>query len=365
MRIKKKIIFLTYIPSPYRVDFFNELSKFEDLFVVYYEKGVNNLGWKESIKKHTYQSDILFTNGRLNGYIKLFKILFNNRNETFVIGGYAMMPEILSILFLKILRIKFVLNSDGGFITQGYLKTIFKKVLIKSASFWLSSGENTTKTLEYYGAKQNEIYEYFFTSLKKKDVLSNLLTIKEKNVLKVKLNLNIEKTYIIYVGQLIQRKGVDVLINSMVNLELNNIELLLIGDGESRDHLYELVEKNNLSSKIHFLGKKTKQDVLNYLKASDIFALPSREDIWGLVVNEAVANGLAIVSTKQVGASYSLVKENGFIIDCDNFEELSFAINEIYNNNLIKMQSTSLQIAEKYTIENMVDAHVQLFKKIE
>ena len=60
-----------------------------------------------------------------------------------------------------------------------------------------------------------------------------------------------------------------------------------------------------------------------------------------------------------VGASHSLVKEheNGFIINCDSFEELSSAINKIYKNNLIKMQNTYLQIAKDYTIEKMVDYH--------
>jgi hypothetical protein len=99
MKANKKILFLTFIPSPYRVDFFNELSKFEDLFVVYYEKGVNNLGWKETNKKHNYKHVFLFSKGKINGLIKLIKILFKHRNQIIVIGGYAMFAEIFSIFF--------------------------------------------------------------------------------------------------------------------------------------------------------------------------------------------------------------------------------------------------------------------------
>ena len=52
--MNKKIVFLTYIPSPYRVDFFNELSNFSNLLVVYYKHGIKNTGWKKEDKKHNY-----------------------------------------------------------------------------------------------------------------------------------------------------------------------------------------------------------------------------------------------------------------------------------------------------------------------
>lgn len=365
---EKKVIFLTYIPSPYRVDFFNELNKFCDLYVVYYEKGANNLGWKETQKVHTYKHTILFEKSKLLGILNLFKLLISERKNIFVIGGYAMLPEILAILFLKIIGVKFVINSDGGFITKGFLKTLIKKVLIQSASYWLSSGVNTTKTLQYYGAKISNIFEYNFTSLMQEDVMKEVLTIDEKNQLKHKLNLKIGTSYIIYVGRLIQLKGVDVLINAISEIKTKNIELLLIGDGEEKVNLDRLINEKGLFNIVRFLGKKSKNDVLKYLKASDLFVLPSRGvgDVWGLVINEAIANGLAIISTKKVGASYSLIKEglNGYIINCDNEIELSHAIEKVYAGNLFEQQKISLNIAQDYTIENMAKAHLKLFNKL-
>jgi glycosyltransferase involved in cell wall biosynthesis len=125
-------------------------------------------------------------------------------------------------------------------------------------------------------------------------------------------------------------------------------------------------KSSNIASKIKFLGKKSKEEVLQYLKLSDVFVLPSREDIWGLVINEAVANGLAVISTKQVGASFSLINEgsNGYIINCDNEIELLNAIEKAYANNLQEQQALSLKIAQEFTIENMTKAHLNFFKKI-
>ena len=363
---KRKVIFLTYIPSPYRVDFFNELNKFCNLFVVYYEKRTNNLGWKDTQKEHNYEYIILFEKSKLLGILNLFKLLISERKNIFVIGGYAMLPEIFAILFLKIIGVKFVINSDGGFITKGFLKNLIKKLLIQSASHWLSSGINTTLTLKYYGAKKAAIFEYPFTSLFKNDLLTVIPHVSEKYDLKKKLNLNPEYSYIIFVGQLIQRKGIDVLIKAYSKLNLKNVEILLIGDGEMSVELISLSESHNIALKIKFLGKKSKEEVLKYMKLSDVFILPSREDIWGLVINEAVANGLAVISTKQVGASYSLIKEglNGYIINCDNEIELSQAIEKVYAGNLFEQQKMSLDIAKDYNIENMVKAHLKLFNKL-
>ena len=363
--MKNKIIFLTYIPSPYRVDFFNELSKFENLYVVYYQKGIGNLGWKETSKKHNYKHTFLFAKNKFKGFMKLVKILFINRNETIIIGGYAMLPEIIAILFLKIFGVRFIINSDGGFISQGYLKTRVKKKLIQSASYWLSSGINTTKTLKYYGAKAAYIYEYPFSSLSKIDIQTNKLSINEKNTLKNTIDLKLENYYIVFVGQLIYRKGLDVLINAMLNVKTSNLEVLIIGDGELLIDLKQLVKDNKLQKKIHFLGKKSKDEVLLYLKSSDLFVLPSREDIWGLALNEAIANGLPVISTKQVGASFSLIEENlnGFIIDSDKTNDLSLCIDRVFNMDMNQMQKKSIEIAKEFTIENMVISHLKLFNK--
>lgn len=362
MNLEKKVFFLTVIPSPYRVDFFNELSKHCDLFVVYYEKEVDNLGWEKTKQTHNYKFITLFKKNKLSGIINLIKLLYLERKNIFIIGGYSLIPEIIAILFFKIIRVKFIISTDGGFIKKSFIKKFFKIFLIKSASYWLSSGVNSTKTLEYYGAKKNNIFEYPFTSIFKKEILSHVPNNYEKSILKKDLGLNPKTSYIIYVGRLIYMKGLDVLINAYSKLKLENIELLIIGDGEMLDELKTLSINNNIDSKITFLGKKNKQDVLKYLKLSDVFILPSKADVWGLVINEAIANGLVIISTTEVGGSYSLIKEglNGYIINCGSEIELLNSIKKVYNDNLLKQQKISLNIAQEYTIENMVESHLRL-----
>ena len=369
MGFTKKIIFLTYIPSPYRVDFFNELNKSCDLTVLFYYSQMPNAPWQSSEKKIAFKHSFLFENKNfIVAIFNLFKFLFKNRTETIIIGGYAMAAEMLSILFLTLFRIDFVINSDGGFVTNGFFKTLLKKRLIQSAKYWLSSGVNTTQTLMYYGAKKTNIFEYNFSSLYRDEIIDQVLTSNEIYSLREELDLELDTINLIFVGQLVHRKGADILLKSLefVNPSVN-LKVLIIGDGELKESLVQLVKDENLSDKVTFLGKLPKYLVLKYLKASDCFVFPSREDIWGLVLNEAVANGLPIISTNNVGSSYSLIQkgDNGFIIDVDDSLSLSNAINEFFSKDLNSMRQKSLEIAKKFTIEQMVSNHLVLFKKID
>ena len=278
-----------------------------------------------------------------------------------------MLVEILTIFFLKIFRIDFIQNSDGGFITKGFFKTLLKKKLIQSASYWLSSGVNTTKTLLYYGAKSSAVYEYHFSSIFNDEVDKRPLINAEISVLKTELNLKTDVLYLVFVGQLIHRKGVDVLIRSLEFITNSKIEVLIIGSGEEQENLIEIANNRKTQIKVHFLGKLSKDLVLKHLKISDLFVFPSREDIWGLVLNEAIAKGLPVISTNKVGSALSLIHSgiNGFVIDVDNHLVLAEAINEILSKDLKLMKEKSLSIAKKHTIEQMVEDHIVLFNEIE
>lgn len=82
---------------------------------------------------------------------------------------------------------------------MGKLKSVFKSFLIKSAKYWFSSGINTTKTLIHYGSNSQNIYEYRFTSLPKKEVLKAPLKKDRLLNLRKDLNLKSDTAYYIFV----------------------------------------------------------------------------------------------------------------------------------------------------------------------
>ena len=148
----------------------------------------------------------------------------------------------------------------------------------------------------------------------------------KKIKLRIKLGLEEEKI-VISVGQFIYRKGFDVLIRSAGRLN-KNIGIYIIG-GEPNDYYLNL--KNEYKAEnLHFIGFKSKYELAEYYKAADLFVFPTREDIWGLVVNEAMAYGLPVITTNRCISGLELVdSRNGFIINVNSEEELICSINKI------------------------------------
>jgi glycosyltransferase involved in cell wall biosynthesis len=94
--------------------------------------------------------------------------------------------------------------------------------------------------------------------------------------------------------------------------------------------------------------------------------LPTREDIWGLVVNEAMACGLPIITTDRCIAGLELISDgtNGYIVPVEDKKELAKKINAVLSdeNKRRAMGIRSLDTINAYTIESMMDRHINILK---
>lgn len=359
-----KVLFLTNIPTPYRVDFFNELGKDCELTVLFERKRASDRDEQWIADKFDNFQGI-FLNGkntRADAAICLdvIKWLDNKRFDIFVIGGYSTPTGMLAIQTLKIKKIPFILNCDGGFIKNDRrIVHQIKKYFISSAKWWLSTGNLTSKYLEHYGAKRKNIYKYPFTSIKEIDIMDKKISNDEKNKLKNKLGIKSKKVAL-SVGSFIERKGYDLLINEWKKIQ-NEWELIIIGSGQDKEKLEQLISKYNLEN-VKLLDFKQKSELKEYYYSADLFILLTREDIWGLVINEAMAYGLPVITTNKCIAGMEMIKneENGFIVNLENELNINKYINKINED----MGVQSLKISKKYSIEDMSKAHIKIFKSI-
>lgn len=162
----------------------------------------------------------------------------------------------------------------------------------------------------------------------------------------------------ITVGQFIHRKGFDVLLNAWTKCS-KECNLYIIGAEPTEEYL-DIKKKLRLEN-VYFEGFKTKKELKCYYQAADLFVLPTREDIWGLVVNEAMANGLPVITTDKCVAGLELIKNgfNGYIVPANNASLLSKKINQLIEDDELrrKMAINSLNTISEYTIENMAKVH--------
>ena len=172
----------------------------------------------------------------------------------------------------------------------------------------------------------NEVKGYEIKNLKPDIISSGVNTIPLKNEKKFENN-NIK---ILYVGKLIKRKNLDILIKALY--KFNNIKwsLDIIGTGPMEKNYKKLSEKLNLNKKINFLGHQKHEDVLEKMEKSDIFCMPSINETLGLVYLEAMSKGCLTIGTKNEGIDGIIINnKNGFLIN-PNTENLYECINKIF-----------------------------------
>lgn len=364
--MRMNVLFIWRGPSPYRVDFFNELGKLCNLTVLF-EMRPNDIKDKkiewfhEDYKyfKGIYLKKIHIINSIWCCY-DIFKYLKQHKSyDVIVIGMYSTFTQMLAILYMKLFNIKYYINSDGGFVKKETLiSKVLKRFFLSNATGYLASSKGTAEYLKYYGAKN--IYIYPFTSSKREQV-QKIVKSEEKQSKKRQLDIS-EEIIILYSGQFIYRKGIDILLKSCKELP-PNCGVYIVG-GKPTDEYLHIIKDYNLKN-IHFVGFKKPSELEIYYEVADIYILPTREDIWGLVINEAMAYGLPVITTNKCLAGTELIENenNGFIVPVEDIGILSEKINILVKNEVLrnKIRVNNIQKIQTYTIENMADIHMKIF----
>ena len=361
-----KVLYLTNIPSPYRVAYFNELGKKCDLTVIF-EKD-SSTERDESWKKYVFEEfrGIILTgiSVRTDAAFcpNIISYLRRNQYDHIIITNIASPTGILAVAWLKLWKIPYSIEGDGAFAGNGKgVKEKIKKWIISSAIKCFSTSKEHDKYYLTYGADEKRLYRYPFTSVFAKDILQKPIEDAEKQNVKRTLNVKEEKM-ILAVGSYIPRKGFDLLIKAMTSLP-SNWGVYLVG-GEPTEEYKKLKDDLKLKN-LHFVGFKKSEELKQYFTAADLFVLPTREDIWGLVINEAMAYGLPVVTTDRCIAGLELIREdyNGTIVKHNDVNALQDGIKKLVEDAEYRKicASNTLKTIREYTIEKMVDAHIKVW----
>jgi len=133
----------------------------------------------------------------------------------------------------------------------------------------------------------------------------------------------------LFCGQMIHRKGVDLLLRAFEALVADGLDVHLVLVGREAE-LPQMMEDVGAAarSRIAFEGFQDPEDLPRYFGRADVFVLPSRHDGWGVVVNEALGAGLPIIASRAVGASHDLVETgvNGEQVEVGDVKSLESAM---------------------------------------
>lgn len=294
----------------------------------------------------------------------LWNKLGKGKFDAIWIHGYARFINWQAILMAKSLGIKVLIRDEATLVSakRGLVKQIIKKIFFAAISK-LSDGFLAIGSMnrEYYlahGVPEEKIFlmpyavDNGFFSDKAKSCSAN------REALRASFDLQQGRPVVLYASKLSERKRPSDLLEAYVHIS-NKLSskpyLLFIGDGEMRPSLEKEVERLKLGNDVRFLGFKNLSELPCYYELCDVFVLPSFHEPWGLVVNEAMNAGRAVIVTDQVGSGQDLVKqgENGYVFKAGDVNGLADALQKVLEdkNRCRAMGQRSLEIISQWGFE--------------
>lgn len=359
-----KVAFYVNMPSPYRVDFFNELGKFCDLYVLFEmnKSATRNDSW-QSYNFENFHG--IFLKGKVysgeSAYCpKIIKEYKKIKPDINFVCNYSSLSGIKLLNYFIRKRINYIIEGDGAFNKKdNFIKHLLKKRFITHATSLFYTSDEHKKYLISHGANEKQLILYPFSSIFKREIISEVTTEKEKNALKKELGIK-NMTTTISVGRFLSLKNFELLIEA--HKKYDSLEqLLIIGDKPTQNYL-ELISKLKIKN-VHFIPFMNKDRLLKYYLASDLFVFTSLCDVWGLVINEAMSQGMPIICSDGALGGVELSKNNfGIrIYPKGNLTELEKEIGQFLNisrEDKIRLGKSNLTKIKEYTIETMCNAHV-------
>ena len=187
-----------------------------------------------------------------------------------------------------------------------------------------------------------------------------------KNKLSKRINLNLtDKKILLTIGRLVERKGHAWFIEQVLPLLDTNLIYLIVGEGEQRKDIEELIVRKNLQKRVFLLGKVEDDYKIELLRLSDVFIMPNIEvkndpEGFGIVALEAAAAGLPTVATDMQGIRDAVKDgESGFLVDLSSTDSFAKKINQICNFRI--HQNKLLNHAKKFEWNFIADKFLKKF----
>jgi len=310
-----KILWLTNLPAPYRFPIWERMAKSLDLKVAFLlgEKNWRNWtvpdgkSWKHeylSLKsKNVKEFDLIPS---IRG---AKKILVNV--DVLVLGGWETPFYIRTLLLAKRRRIPLIKFYESTQDSHRFTNFIIHKIrssILSQADFIVTAGSASTKAVEAMGIASEKIVTLFnpvdvswfhsFARNHRTPVTSG--------------------HHYIYVGQLIERKNVATILRSFAAIRNDADTLTIAGDGSLARDLKNLAASLGIAESVTFAGHRNQEELAKLYAASNTFILASTNEVWGLVVNEALASGLHVVVTDKCGvAEFVQDMDGAYICEAD------------------------------------------------
>jgi glycosyltransferase involved in cell wall biosynthesis len=364
-----RVAFVHNLIAPYRHPLFERLSRSYDLTVYYCSAKRVSHKWDRWPRTYDYKYRVLprIPIGELSLNPSIVSMLALRKPDVIVLGEYEDPTTWLAFIVCKFLKIPIIQWTEGIKEPKSILGAITRPIrefFTRKSCAVVVPGRLSRRYLMTLGARSEAVFtapnaiDYdLFASISSKCKSS-------KDSLKGKLGLR-GRTVILYVGQLIKRKGVEYLLRAYARLakERNGISLVLVGSGSLEPQLMKLADRLRLRNFIIIHSGLSQKELIELYSVAGILVLPTLEDVWGFVINEGMACGLPVVSTGASQAAQEMIRsgENGYVVKEADPEDLYKALRNILSNPSLgkRMGERSKEILRReFSVLQMVEGFI-------
>ncbi len=265
----------------------------------------------------------------------LSKLLSKGKTYHVVHAHYVFPSGFLGLLFKKLFRTRLIVTAHGGDIDKMAKKSKrlhdLTQTILHNADHVIAVGNELHHQItDHFQVDPNKV------SIINMGVNREIFKPHEKAVAKAACGLSSHQKSILFVGNLLEQKGLMELVDSISLIKANQpVDLSIIGtekDASFRQKLEEKITQNQLGNAIRFLGTKNQSEIALWMSAADCLVLPSHIEGFGLVALEAMACGTPVIGTDVGGLKTLLSDGAGVIVPVKNAEELAKAILQVLSS---------------------------------
>ncbi|KAA0966854.1 glycosyltransferase family 4 protein [Sporosarcina sp. ANT_H38] len=270
----------------------------------------------------------------------------NRKNLSLTHAHYAFPTGVLSLIGKKMFGIPYVVTSHGGDIDKMAVKSQhianMTRTILQQAESVIVVGDKLREDVIYrFGVPETNVH------VMSMGVDTSVFKYVPRVVAREMLGLPIEEKMLIFVGNVIQAKGLLELVEAFDSLKMSLPEssLYVIGskkDGRFVEELRSFIREKDVED-IHFKEPLSQADLSLWMSAADALVLPSHHEGFGLVALEAMSAGTKVVATEVGGLSYLLKDQAGILVEPKNPASLAEGLWSALDENSDVIDETVVQ----------------------
>jgi glycosyltransferase involved in cell wall biosynthesis len=351
------LVWFTNIPTPYRIPTWKALDSRIRLKLLFLSNSERGRDWElvsslRGLNYRSFQEKALYPSRSIPLYINFIKPIRRLRKingKAIYIDGWESPAFFVTALYAKKIGMQVFFGYRGTADSHRFNNVFVRKIrsaIFSKADFIVTAGTGSTKAVQAMGIAPEKIITLFNPV----DVGWFHSFVKDHR------SPQSQGHRYIYVGQLIERKNVASVIQAFAEVKNEDDTLTVAGDGPLASELKKLSNSLGIGHLVHFVGHKSQEELAQLYAENQTLILASTNEVWGLVVNEALASGLHVVVSNKCGAA-DFVKDmkGAYICSIDQVsiqEAMKASSNSWsgYIQNPVILKFTPEKFAEKITL---------------